>query len=111
MSSWATSILGVEKFITVGKEFRETTMKLNYKEGSFNSRPINVRSGIFQGDFLPLLLFWFCLAPLSTMLNNTGHRYEIQRKTITYLFYMDDIETFAKRDSQQEGLLQNCENV
>ncbi|XP_070406164.1 uncharacterized protein [Nothobranchius furzeri] len=44
--------------------------------------------------------------PLSTMLNNSEHGYEIQGKKINHLFYMDDLKTYAKNDNQQEGLLQ-----
>jgi len=81
-------------------------MMLTYEEGSIKTRPIHVRRGIFQGDSLSPLLFCLCLAPLSTMLNNTGHGYEVQGKKISHLFYMDDLKTFAKNDNQQEGLLQ-----
>ncbi|KAF7218105.1 putative LOC107393841-like protein [Nothobranchius furzeri] len=44
--------------------------------------------------------------PLSTMLNNSEHGYEVQGKKINHLFYMDDLKTYAKNDNQQEGLLQ-----
>ncbi|KAF7224300.1 putative LOC107388682-like protein [Nothobranchius furzeri] len=44
--------------------------------------------------------------PLSTMLNNSEHGYEVQGKKIKHLLYMDDMKTYAKNDNQQEGLWQ-----
>ena len=92
-------------FMKITMKFWKTTMMLRYEEGSIKTRPIQVRSGIFQGDSLSPLLFCLSLAPLSTMLNNTKRGYDIQGKKISHLFYMDDLKTFAKNDSQQEELL------
>ena len=69
------------------------------------SRPINIKSGIFQGDSLSPLLFCLALAPLSSLLKAITYGYEAQGKTISHLFYMDDLKTYAKSDSQQTGLL------
>jgi hypothetical protein len=93
-------------FMKTNMGFWKTTMMLTYDGRSVKTRPIQVRSGIFQGDSLSPLLFCLCLVPLSTMLNNTGHGYEIYGRKISHLFYMDDLKTFAKHDNQQEGLLQ-----
>ena len=37
--------------------------------------------------------------------NASTYGYEAQGKTISHLFYMDDLNTYAKSESQQTGLL------
>ena len=39
------------------------------------------------------------------MLNKTKCGYEIYRKKVNHLFYIDDLKLFAKNDGQLEGLL------
>ena len=92
-------------FITESMKCWKTTLHLNHAEGSMTSRPINIKSGIFQGDSLSPLLFCLALAPLSSLLKATTYGYDAQGKTISHLCYMDDLKTYAKSDSQQAGLL------
>ena len=92
-------------FITESMRCWKTTLHLNHAEGSMTSRPINIKSGIFQGDSLSPLLFCLALAPLSSLLNASTYGYEAQGKTISHLFYMDDLKTYAKSETQQTGLL------
>jgi len=96
----------VINFMKTSMDYWKTTLVLTHMEGSMTTRPIHIRNGIFQGDSLSPLLFCLCMAPLSRMLNDTGHGYEIQGQKVTHLFYMDDLKTFAKNDNQQESLLQ-----
>ena len=51
------------------------------------------------------LLFCMALAPLSPFLQDSGCGYEIRVQKINHLFFMDDLKTYAKDDSQQPGLL------
>uniref|UniRef100_A0A8C6P0Q3 Reverse transcriptase domain-containing protein n=1 Tax=Nothobranchius furzeri TaxID=105023 RepID=A0A8C6P0Q3_NOTFU len=111
--SWIMKVMELHRisptlitFMKTSMESWRTTMMLTYDERSIKTRPIKVSCGIFQGDSLSPLLFCLCLAPLSTMLNNSEHGYEVQGKKINHLFYMDDLKTYAKNDNQQEGLLQ-----
>ena len=83
----------------------KTTLSLSHSQGTIKTRAISIKSGIFQGDSLSPLLFCLSLAPLSTLLNNTGYWYEVGGKKISHLFYMDDLKTHVKNDNQQEGLL------
>ena len=83
----------------------KSTMVLNQSGGSLASRPINIKSGVFQADSLSPLLFCMALAPLSPLLKESGCGYEIQSKKINHLFFMDDLKTYTKDDSQQAGLL------
>ncbi|XP_078348127.1 uncharacterized protein LOC144633190 isoform X1 [Oculina patagonica] len=92
-------------FITESMKCWKTTLHLNHAEGSITSRSINIKSGIFQGDSLSPLLFCLALAPLSSLIKASTYGYEVQGKTISHLFYMDDLKTYAKSDSQQTGLL------
>jgi hypothetical protein len=39
------------------------------------------------------------------MLNGSNYGYESQNGKVSYLFYMDDLKTFARDDNQQTGLL------
>ena len=45
------------------------------------------------------------LAPLSTLLNSTNHGYEINKRKIKHLFYMDDLKAHAMNDEQFKKLL------
>lgn len=53
----------VTQFITAAKRTWKSTLVFSHPGGSLTSRPINNKSGIFQGDSLSLLLFeWFLLS-------------------------------------------------
>lgn len=90
------------KFIIKSMKNWQTTLNLNYTNGSLTSRPINIKSGIFQRDSLSPLLFCLALAPLSCPLNNSSHGYKTQNGKLNHLFYIDDLKTFAKDDNQQK---------
>ena len=93
------------KFIVQSMKNWKTTLNLHHTNGSLTSRPINIKSGIFQGDSLSPLLFCLALAPLSTLLNRSNYGYESQNGKVNHLFYMDDLKTFTRDDNQQTGLL------
>jgi len=69
------------------------------------SRPIEIKSGIYQGDSLSPLIFCFALAPLSSLLNKSGHGYNTPYGKISHLFYMDDLKIYAENDDELTGLL------
>ena len=81
-------------------------MVLYHQEGKFESREFNIKRGIFQDDSLSPLLFCLALAPLSTLLNETGYGYKTKTgNKVNHLLYMDDLKTFAKNDNKQTGIL------
>ena len=82
-----------------------TTLYLNHGKGTLTSRKININNGIFQGDSLSPLLFCIALAPLSTLINKPGYGFKLNSMVISYLFYMDDLKTFAKNDDEQQRIL------
>ena len=59
----------------------ETTLNLTHQNGNLKSKPIKRNSSIIQG-------------------------YNIQKRSINHLFYIDDLRLFAKDDNDLEGLLQ-----
>ena len=64
-------------------------MKLLYNNGWFTTDQIEIKRVIFQGDsFSPLLL---CLALVSL--------------TSVYLFYIDDLKLYSKKEQEQVGEL------
>ena len=96
----------VVNFISASMKKWKTTLHLNHNNGTMKSRKININSGIFQGDSLSPLLFCLALAPLSTLFNGTRLGYEINKKKINHLFYMDDLKAFAMKDEQLKKLLE-----
>ena len=110
--SWILKCLEMYNISPIMKEFIESSMKnwkttlyLSHEEGTLTSREININSGIFQGDSLSPLLFCIALAPLSSLLNNSGYGFKTRSMVINHLFYMDDLKTFAKNDAEQRSLL------
>jgi len=83
----------------------KTALHLNHTNGSLASRSVTFKSGIFQGDSLSPLLFCLALAPLSSLLSESSYGYEIYGQKITHLLYIDDLETYARDDEHQTGLL------
>ena len=69
------------------------------------SRPIEIKSGIYQGDSLSPRVFCLALAPLGSLLNKSGHGYNTPHGKISHLFYMDDLETYMENDDELTGLL------
>ena len=70
----------------------ETTLNLTHQIGNLKSKLIKINSGIFQSDSLSSLLFCLSLIPLPKELNRTGYGYNIQKRNINHLFYIDDLK-------------------
>ena len=69
------------------------------------SRPIKIKSGIYQGDSLSPRVFCLALAPLSFLLNKSDYGYKTPHGKISHLFYMDDLETYMENDDELTALL------
>ena len=61
---------------------------------------------IFFKEIPYLLYFFVLLFPLTTEHNRTGYRYKIGVKSINHLFYMDDLNLFAKDHHKMKWLPQ-----
>ncbi len=83
MKSWSTRLL-----IHSGKEAEET-------------RSIQINRGIFQGDSLSPLLFCISLIPLSRQLSQADFGYKLHgdERPVSHLFYMDNLNVFAKNEA------------
>ena len=79
----------------------KTQSILTHESDTLMSDNINIKRGIFQGDYLSPLLF--CIHSLE--LHSLGYGCKIRTERITHLFYMDDLKLYAKDDNELEGLL------
>ena len=64
----------------------KTILHLNHDKVIMTSRPIEIKSGVYQGDSLSPLIFCLALASLSSLLNKTGYGYNtpIARSTTSF---------------------------
>ena len=76
----------------------QTTLYLSHANGTAKSQKVYIRRGICQGDSLSPLLFCIALISFIQELNNANYRYKIKEDKFNHLFYMDDLELFAKDD-------------
>ena len=65
---------------------------LTHQNGNLKSKPIQMNSGIFQGDSLSPFLFCLSLIPFSKELNRTGYGCSIQKRNINHPFSIDDLK-------------------
>jgi len=56
----------------------KTEMWLYHTEGHVRTGKVAIKQGIFQGDYLPLLLFGLLLIPLTEMLDKQETEYEVK---------------------------------
>ena len=86
-----------------------TKWTTNLECGGKHLASVNIQRGIFQGDSLSPLLFIICLVPLSVLLRETKHGYNLTRTSsgrINRLFYMDDLKLYGRNKSELESLVQ-----
>lgn len=84
----------------------KTQMVLISPNETITTTEIKIKRGIYQGDSLSPLMFCLGLAPLSTILNNTGLGYVTQEKhRISHLLYMDDLKLFSQSKAQLRHLI------
>ena len=73
---WIVKSLELYKICSTITRFMRENMKswrkilrLNHDKGMITSKPIKIKSGIYQGDSLSPLLFCLAPAPVSSLLN------------------------------------------
>ena len=110
---WLIKSLEIHKFDDITINFFKSTMKnwnttlhvTKYDE-KITTDPMNIKTGIFQGDSPSGLHFIICLLPLSWLLRKTNIGYRIgSSKTVHHLFFMDDLKLFANNDARLESLI------
>ena len=71
-----------------------------------NVQDVMYKKGVFQGDYLSVILFTLTLNPLSILLNETdGYKIAINtiyEKILTHLFFADDLRLYAATLHQSE---------
>ena len=116
--SWLLQCLHLHKispvlcgFLSRAMKSWRTSMVLSCGNSAINSRLMQIRRGIFQGDSLFPLFFCMALNPLSKELNRTGYGYGMTTghgetakcQLISHLLYMDDLKMSGR--NQLDGLL------
>ena len=98
----------IQKLLKKNMEKRKTVLMVHGEE----IEEVNIKRGIFQGDFLSPLLFDISLIPMSIILYKTGFGYHISQQAgkINHLFYMDDLKLYAKSSMEIELLLNTVQN-
>ena len=69
----------------------KTILHLNHNKEKMTFRPIEIKSGTYQGDSRSPLVFCLALARLSSLLKKSGYGYKIPNGRISHLFYMGDL--------------------
>ena len=69
---------------------------------------VKIRRGIFQGDSFSPILFVIALIPISLLLrkSNMGYKLNKDGTTINHLFFMDDLNLFARNENEIDSLVQ-----
>ena len=69
---------------------------------------VDIRRGIFQGDFLSPLLFIVIMLPLTLVPRKMRAGYKLAKdmKPINYLLFMDDLKLYGASKDKQDSLVQ-----
>lgn len=59
------------------------------------SNPLQVKSGVLQGDTLSPYLFCLCVAPLSTRIRTAVKPYSVEEHKFSHIYYMDDLKVYT----------------
>ena len=67
---------------------------------------VEIKRGIFQGDFLSPLLFVLTLIPLSLILRKAraGYEFSVSREKINHLLFMDDLKLYCRNETGLDSL-------
>ena len=95
-------------FASTMKQWR-TTLNLTTKTQIISTDPIDIKTGIFQGDCPSGLGFVICLLPLSWLINQSSIGYSIgpknNRRNVNHLLFMDDLKLYANNDQRLRDLI------
>ena len=114
---WLQKSLEIHKFPEKIVNFFSTTMKkwkttlsISTEDEKISTDPMEIKTGIFQGDCPSGLSFIICLLPLSWLLKRSSFGYSIgprnSKKIISHLLFMDDLKLYANNDLRLQGLIE-----
>ena len=77
------------------------------------SQPIQIRRGIFQGDYLSPLLFCIALTPLTNKLNRAdcGYQEHGTERKISHLLYMDDLKLLGRNENELKSEMKIVQTI
>ena len=69
---------------------------------------VDIKEGIFQGDFFSPLVFVLAMIPLGLILRKAKAAYEFSgsKKKINYLLFMDDMKLYSPNEKGLDSLIQ-----
>jgi len=78
-----------------------TRLILKTKQDVMQSQPMQIQSGIIQGDSLLPLLFCIALIPLTNELNRSDCGYQVHgtERKISHLLYMEDLKLLGRNEN------------
>ena len=90
-----------------------TRLILKTKQEVMQSQPIQIRSGIFQGDSLSPLLFCIALIPLTNELNRADCGYQVHgsERKISHLLYMDDLKLLGRNENDLKNEMKIVQTI
>jgi len=83
------------------------------KQEVMQSQPIQIRRGIFQGDFLSPLLFCIAFIPLINELNRADYGYHVHgnERKISHLLYMDDLKLVGRNENDLKNEMKIVQTI
>jgi hypothetical protein len=92
----------IVRFFKLSMEKWNTMLHLKTKQEVVQSRPIQIRRGIFQGDSRSPLLFCITLIPLTHELNRADCGYQVHgaERKINDLLYRDDLKLLSRSEEE-----------
>ena len=83
------------------------TWKVMLCSGNSELCEIEIKRGVFQGDFLSPLVFVLALIPLSLILRKTKASYEFSesKEKINHLSFMDDLKLYSRSEKGLDSLV------
>ena len=88
----------------------KTKLFLSHKSRNVKSNLVDIKRGICQGGSLSPLPFCIALTSLTTE-NRAGYGYKIGEKSISHLFYLDNLKLVAKDHPELEELPQTLKKL
>ena len=77
------------------------------------SQPIQMRRGIFQGDFLSPLILYIALIPLTNKLNRADCGYQVHgtERKINHLLHMDDMKLLGRNENDLKNEIKIVQTI
>ena len=90
-----------------------TRLTLKTKQEVMQSKPIQIRRGIFQGGSLSPLLFCIPIIPLTNELKRAYCGYQVHgtERKISHLLYMDDLKLLGRNENELKNEMKIVQTI